>query len=288
MKLVMTLLVRNAADTLEENLRYHRAQGVDYFIVTDNLSSDATPAMLRKYEALGWLRIIEERDDTYEQGVWVTRMARMAALELRADWVIHNDADEFWWPIQGTLKETFDKLDGRYNVVEARRSNFVFRCRPWYRRSWRFVDLIYREIDSKNSLGNLLPPKVAHRGHPDVIMPTGNHRVENIGIQNKATGCVEIFHYPVRSREQLRDKIRTGCRAVVQHADKHPGGTLSTWKKLYEEAEKKGGFDALVEESTYNGKRLRRETRQGRIQLDTRLRDFMRRLDRSAVAQAEL
>ena len=42
MKVVMALKVRDEEDVIEHNLRYHRAQGVDFFIVTDNGSVDRT------------------------------------------------------------------------------------------------------------------------------------------------------------------------------------------------------------------------------------------------------
>ena len=38
----MTLLVRDGADLIDVNLRYHRAQGVDLFVVGDNGSTDGT------------------------------------------------------------------------------------------------------------------------------------------------------------------------------------------------------------------------------------------------------
>ena len=100
MKLVMTLLVRDEQDIVRENLDFHLAQGVDQVIVTDNGSEDATVEILREYEARGVVRLLFEPTDDYSQGRWVTRMARLAAAE-GADWVINNDADEFWWPRAG-------------------------------------------------------------------------------------------------------------------------------------------------------------------------------------------
>ena len=46
-------------------------------------------------------------------------MARLAATEFGADWVINSDADEFWWPRGGTLKEVLETIPERFGVVRG-------------------------------------------------------------------------------------------------------------------------------------------------------------------------
>ena len=73
MKLVMTLLVRDEEDIVEDHLVYHLNQGVDFVIATDNNSVDGTRDVLERFQRLGYVEVIDEPDDTYDQWRWVTK-----------------------------------------------------------------------------------------------------------------------------------------------------------------------------------------------------------------------
>ena len=123
--IVMTLLVRDEEDIVAASLDYHLSQGVDHFIVTDHLSEDSTAEILKDYVDRRLVHDIHESSESYDQHAWVTRMARLAFTEHGADWVINSDADEFWWPAEGTLATTFAGLPSSVNVIKAQRFNFV-------------------------------------------------------------------------------------------------------------------------------------------------------------------
>ena len=125
MKLVMTLLARDEADVVRANIDFHLGAGVDFVIATDNRSQDGTTAILEEYERRGQLHLIREDGEYLRQADWVTRMARIAATEHGADWVIHGDADEFWWPRGESLKDVLASIPTRYGVVRALLRHFV-------------------------------------------------------------------------------------------------------------------------------------------------------------------
>jgi glycosyltransferase involved in cell wall biosynthesis len=230
-KLVMTLLVRDEQDILRENIEFHLAQGVDKVIVTDNASTDSTPDIVREYERRGLARLILEPSDDYAQGKWVTRMARLAAAEEGADWVINNDADEFWWPRQGDLRSAFESVPDEVGVVVCKRVNFVPRAedeRPFWQR------MTVREVESFNDFGRPLPPKAAHRAHPEVTVRQGNHKIEDVDLGQKLDDArIEILHFPMRSYAQFENKIAKGGAAYARNKDL-PKRTGRTWRLLYE------------------------------------------------------
>jgi hypothetical protein len=274
MKLVMTLLVRDEQDIIADHLDYHLAQGVDKVIVTDNGSEDATLGILREYEARGVVRIILEPSDDYSQGRWVTRMARMAATELGADWVINSDADEFWWPRSGTLASTLAGLDPGIGVVVAGRTNFVPQPEgddPFWER------MTVRERESLNPVGKPLPPKLAHRAHPEITVVQGNHRLRGPALGERLDdGTIEILHFPMRSYAQFENKIVKGGQAYARNQEL-PERIGRTWRRLYE-VWQRGELPAHYADSVVSD-----PARADHV-TDTRLRDYLRELRLGAAA----
>ena len=71
------------------------------------------------------MHLIREPAEGLRQGEWVTRMARLAATEFEADWVINSDADEFWYPRGPSLKDVFALVPAQYGIVNAFWRSFV-------------------------------------------------------------------------------------------------------------------------------------------------------------------
>ncbi len=270
MDLVMTLLVRDEQDIIRENIEFHLAQGVDFFIATDNRSVDATTDILKEYEAKGLLHYIYEGSDDYNQHAWVTRMARLAYTDYGADWVINNDADEFWWPLQGNLKKVFENLPQDTNTVKAHRHNFAVvedSGEPFWSR------MVYREKESLNPLGRPLPPKVAHRGSATVKVSQGNHSVDGIGTLDMVEGVIEILHFPVRGYKQIENKIALGGAAYGRNREL-PESAGRTWRELYKDYQTQGSLELFFGNQFHNAHRLKERMNAGEILKDTKLQDY--------------
>lgn len=230
----MTLLVRDEEDIITANLEFHLAQGVDHFIITDNLSVDRTPDLIAPWVARGIATYRTETRDDYSQHEWVTHMARLAATDHAADWVINNDADEFWMAVDEsiTLKDALAALPPSTRAVAVPRYN----CPPLSAQSdLPFAsEMVYRERQSFNLQGETLQPKVCHRAMADIVVAQGNHAVSRNSVELQAeAGPLEILHYPLRSYRQFENKIVKGGAAYARNRDL-PGEIGAAWRELHE------------------------------------------------------
>lgn len=272
MKIVMTLLVRDEEDILDDNLRYHLARGVDFFIVMDHMSADGTPGILEAYRRAGVAEVIRQEHAGYLQGQWVTWMARRAAVHHGAAWVINNDADEFWWPLDGDLRSTLAGIPDRFGGVAVPRHNF----RPIAGSAGSFLErMVHRDAVSTNGLGEPLPGKVCHRGHPEVVVSQGNHHALVPGRESLfQEPVIEILHFPMRSLKQFEHKIALGGRAYEMSPELGPG-LGSTWRSLYATFQR-GGLRQHYESACLAPDGMARLIQGGELVRDERLRNFMR------------
>jgi len=239
----MTLLVRDEEDIIEANITYHLSRGVDHVLVTDNRSVDGTRDILETLARTGRVTVIDERGDDYSQFRWVTRMARAAA-EMGADWVINSDADEMWW-LEGDLKTALAAVPSDRGSLLVPRSNAlplrVLRGHP-------FECMVFREVDSVNSVGKRLPGKAVHRATRDVEVQQGNHSVlsPSLGPREKAHGMM-IWHFPYRTYAQYESRIASGGAAMARNVIL-PKGTCAHWREMYQRLQAgtlRAWYDAL-------------------------------------------
>jgi hypothetical protein len=275
MRLAMTLLVRDEADVVEAHLAFHLSAGVDVVVATDHRSTDGTREILESYAREGRVHLIRRDDERIRQSEWVTQMARLAAVEHGADWVINSDADEFWWPREGSLKEVLDAVPSGYGVVYA--VSRVFVCRPG--QEW-FAERMTTRLALAAPINDPATPfrhvaKVVHRGDPHATVLQGNHRVSGLrDAELRVWSPLEVLHFPFRSLGQLARKYETTSRAW----ERNLRGDIARATSALEQ----GRDEAVYERVVVDDAMLRRGLADGSLVDDVRLRDALRALrDRS-------
>ena len=275
----MTLVVRDEADILDAHLAYHLDAGVDFIIVTDHRSRDGTTEILESYEGSGALRLIRDDSEFARQSAWQTRMARLAATEYEADWVISSDADEFWWPRGHSLKDVLSAVPSRYGVVRGLVRNFV----PRRDDSGTFSERMIVRLTASAPINDPATPfrpvvKVAHRGHSGVVFGEGgSHRVFGLpGEVLDAWHPVEVLHVPLRSREQCARKYRKTWTGWAENLR----GDLARAKQASDEGRPNPIWDRVALDDSD----IERGLADGSLVSDTRLRDALKLLRGDAVA----
>ncbi len=253
LRLAMSILVRDEVDIIEDNILYHAAAGVDHFIVTDNGSVDGTREVLEALRQVVDLEIIDERSHTIDQDLWVTRMAHQVRDSNSADWIINNDADEFWITQGRSLKEAIvadlnANADVEAGTLYCPRFNLIPSLEAVVQTRYLYYDNAYRVIETliepdqvnpwhendSNSLIRTLPGKVISRldglGSIDMGNHGAQHEHERIDSQQ-----ISIAHYPVRSYEQFERKVINYGKSLAKNTRfaKNISRHLRFWYEQY-------------------------------------------------------
>ena len=271
MRIVLTLLVRDEADIVEATLAHHLALGVDHVIVTDHRSSDGTTEILERVAGDGGLTLIREASEELRQSDWVTRMARLAATEHGADWVINGDADELWWPRDGALRDVLAAVPARFGALRGLWRNFVPRPddgRPFHER------MTIRRLPASD----LTDPfhaqvKVVHRAHSDVVVTQGNHDALGAPLPLIREWLpFEVLHFPIRTAEQARRKFRVARDAGLAS----PGTSVPQHTEAAVRTMEAEGDQSFYDRLVVDDAAAERGLASGELTSDTRVRDALR------------
>lgn len=211
LNIAATIMCRNEEDIIGANIEHHINQGVKWFVVTNNNSTDTTRNILSKYPEVK--EIIDSDDDTHNQSKCVTKMAKIAN-KLKPDWIIHLDADELWSGLT-RLRDTDHNAFGsvRMFLHPPVNSDFDLNKMRYY------LDFSATGLQDEC--------KVGHRPDDDVVITHGNH---GFADKRPMLFTTEIWrhHYPVRSCEQFVRKTVEGHEALSRR-----NAICERWEKWY-------------------------------------------------------
>ena len=260
--IVMTILVKDEIDIIEANIKTHARLGVDAFVVMDNNSTDGTREKLEELSKKYEMTIIDEKG-LYNQAKWMKKLARTAKKIYNPRWVINNDADEFWIPKEGTIKEILSNTKGavltcqRYNMVldeSVSDGNFLdakyYVANPVYYRKETQLTQEYPSI-----VLSKIGPKVITDPRGLLIIRGGNHKA--LHLRNlwdywrhydkiKRFDKIEVYHYVIRSYAQFEKHIINRKRLLEDKKHIRMGPHYRRWVKLYNEGKLKEEFENRI------------------------------------------
>lgn len=186
----------NEADIIAKTVGHLLAEGVDHLYFAD-ASTDETPEILAGLAELapGQLTVIRDDEHYHFQPKWINMLASHAAYEGH-DWILPFDADEFWYPTDGTsIKAALDRLSPDVRLLHVR--------------AYQQVDWDHREIEYR-SMG-----KVAFRYEPSSWVANGNHTVYLPSGGPAHEDVLDLREWQFRSFEHLARK----CHERVARLD---------------------------------------------------------------------
>lgn len=256
-KLIMTLVVRNEEDIIEQNIRFHCAMGVDGVIVISHNSTDNTNVILEKLKSEGLvLEIIEKTTPNHQHSIWVNEMVKIAKNKYGADWIINADADEFYYSNSLNLKKSILQCDGASSLwVDSiflfpdDKKDFLnstyFVARPFQKFEADMLDLFNDKL-YEDFIGSQGCTKVIHKTKGFVSICDGNHDVKMRPNKKFQSADIRLYHYHIRNYIGMEQKVARWFESIFllpEGQGDHMKYMVNLYKtgKLREEYDRKFG-----------------------------------------------
>jgi hypothetical protein len=220
------MLVRNEQNILPYSAAYllYELQ-VDRLIIADNGSTDRTVTILRRLAATDERVRWTDASGVYLQSEIITGLARDAWRQ-GADWVLPNDADEFFW-FRGKAFNTLS-WPSQAGVLHLSMRNFI-------QGSWVAKDhprSLETMIFSAEPVGTIVdaqalaesgtvavsevywPHKLILRACEAMVVQKGNHTASAVEGDTVAVEDGAVLHAPLRGRDSLARRVDISSRLL--------------------------------------------------------------------------
>lgn len=223
----MSLIVRNEADIIAENIEFHAQNGVDAFVVADNGSIDGTRDILAHLCKSYDMDVIDYPGFFIQERI-ATDLAEYLRKRKHVEWLISNDADEFWVPQTGDLKSY---ISISKPVLRVQRFNLLPTKKDINDRRYRFF---HNVMLVENPLGRQPPAPdpdepliypMMLRSFPPKIMCSmaglkavnrGNHKIEHTGNPANDIAEIKVFHFPLRQYSVFETNVRNHGESLTK------------------------------------------------------------------------
>lgn len=235
LRIAAYLGVKDEIEIIEQSIAHLRAIGVDYIMVCDMSSEDGTAELLEKYKADDFSILTLKNDAVSDRAEpedsWSGHCIRRCK-NAPVDWVLFLDADEFWLPATGNLKDCDALVDAdflsveRFNVVlETNGPMMPSELFPEnYDRTLLFAESVpefWKEMQKNRDLPWIMgfnSPKIMAKPSKIEGLTAGQHDI----VREKATvlrrakpNDLVIAHLPLSTEARFKRKIEN-VRAIYE------------------------------------------------------------------------
>jgi hypothetical protein len=226
MTLGVSLTAAGEPALAEAQVAFHLHAGADLVITAVADADEVLREVFAPYGDTGLLRVVRGSRGGDRSAATQTELARLAATEHAADWVINCAAGEFWWPRGASLEDVLAPIPPRYTVVQALRRFFLAtdggNAQPFSERMTSRCAQTSGPSEFRASTSTLLRP--VHRGDPDVVVRDDGGVRLGRAVPLRAWYPFEAFQFPASASTspppgpevgavvtdlRLRDALRT-------------------------------------------------------------------------------